>query len=250
LVIYKVDGWKAVDFGDLDLGRYNAILFGEVHHVDWIISFEKKLLGEAGDIGFVAMEHFNYEMDRLLERWICGCIDWDSFVEEYRRGPEGFDLDSYKPLLQEARDRKIPIYGAMPPRDIASKIAKEGLTALTEEGEIHATIEEVSKDYPGYVDAIKSMIPREGPMAKLDIQGIIYAQAYKDTIMAKRIFNLIKRLGRGILYTGYAHIEIPGSVSTRLKDMGVGDILVITSRDSDKMPSKLWDEANLIVLRD
>ncbi len=247
VVIKSLDGF---DVGGLGLENYDVILFGEVHQVPWVVELERLILLNSGDLGFVGMEHFNYDMDILVAKWLSGCIDWDVFIEEYRKGPEGFDLNYYKPLLEAVREMGLELKGLMPPRNIASRVAKEGLHVLSEVGEVYASEEEVIKNYPGYREAIESMVPKAGPMARLNLDGIVNAQAYKDTVMAKRIYSFYKRFGRCVAYMGYAHCELPGSVTTRLRDLGVENILVLSTRTDREALSNVGSEADIVFYMD
>jgi len=178
----KGDGW--------------IIYVGEEHEKGWIIRCLLTLINALRDrIGFIGMEHFNYTQQHLLDSWLKGSISWRVLVEEYSRGGEGFNLTLYKPLLDEARSIGVPIIGLMPPRWHASIIAHRGLEALYQEAEPLVDPGEVLREYKGYASRFLSLIPREGPMTRLDPKRLLIAQAYKDTVMAFNSFKALREYG-------------------------------------------------------
>ncbi|MEB3774933.1 MAG: ChaN family lipoprotein [Desulfurococcales archaeon] len=235
--MYKIGSWERVELGEVlscIRGDGWIIYVGEVHERGWIVNCIRSLVNALRDrIGFIGMEHFNYTQQPLLDSWLRGSIGWGELVEEYRSGDEGFNLTIYKPLLEDARSLGIPVVGLMPPRRHASLIAHKGLEALYQEAEPPVDPGEVLREYRGYADRFLSLIPRQGPMARLDPRRLLLAQAYKDTVMAYNALKALKRYGNGVVVTGWAHVEHNGTVPTRAKALDPGHrYMVLTSRES------------------
>jgi len=213
---------------------YNVVFFGEVHNVDWIIKLESEIVrrkAKISDIGFVGLELFNYRMDELINAWISEEITWRELIERYSLGKEGFPLETYKPLLETVKDLKLKVVGIMPPREEASKVARFGLEAIDDIEDLPVKAEEILANYDGYKDILLNLIPRSGPMAKLDPEKIILAQAFKDQTIAKRVSEANVKFGDGVVIAGYAHVEFFGSATTRFKDLSDSSVSVITSRN-------------------
>ena len=227
------------DFRDVQLegivSKAEILFYGEVHRVPWIIELARKLISlryEAGLLRFVGLEYFNYRMEGLVRDWLEDKIDWDDFISEYSKGPEGFPLEEYRPILDEIKGLGVEVIGVMPPRDEARKVSRNGLEGINDILDSPVSPSEVRLDYKGYMERLLSMIPKAGPMAMLDPEKIVMAQAYKDEVIAYKVAEAYRRLGPGMVITGYAHSEIHGSASTRLRNRGVEDFIVLTTRDA------------------
>ena len=235
--IYRIASWRRVGLDEVlscVKGDGWIIYVGEEHEKGWIIRCLLTLINALRDrIGFIGMEHFNYTQQHLLDSWLKGSISWRVLVEEYSRGGEGFNLTLYKPLLDEARSIGVPIIGLMPPRWHASIIAHRGLEALYQEAEPLVDPGEVLREYKGYASRFLSLIPREGPMTRLDPKRLLIAQAYKDTVMAFNSFKALREYGSGLVIAGWAHVEHNGTVPTRVKALNPRHrYMVLTSRGS------------------
>ena len=122
----------------------------------------------------------------------------------------------------------------MPPREEANKVARMGVDAISKIEDLPTNIEQITEDYPGYREQLLKMIPKGGPMGKLDPEKIVLAQALKDQVIASKTLEASKKWGRGIVITGYAHVELKGSASTRFSKLSEKSVKVLTTRDMGK----------------
>jgi len=249
-IISVLDG-REVGLEDILNREMDVLFFGEVHNVPWIIDLERMLVEELygrGSLKFVGLEWFNYRMDEMVGNWLKDKISWDEFKEEYEKGPEGFPLDSYRPVLEAIKRVGVPIIGVMPPRDEVKHISRYGLDGVDKIVDSPISKDELKLDFRGYREILYSMFPKEGPMARLDPEKIFIAQAYKDEVISYRVFEGYKRYGPGLVITGFAHSEIYGSASTRLKNRGLKNYIVFSSRNSKWNDVKDWFDRNRDVL--
>lgn len=233
--IYTLPDFRVVELRDV-ISKARILFYGEVHRVPWIIELARELIRlryEAGLLRFVGLEYFNYRMYGLVRDWLDGRIGWDEFLSRYYMGPEKFPLEDYRPILDEVKRLGVEIIGVMPPRDEARKISRDGLEAIEKIVDSPVSPNEVRLDYKGYRKRILEMIPKSGPMAMLDPEKIVMAQAYKDEVIAYKVAEAYRKLGPGMVITGYAHSEIYGSASTRLRNRGIQDYIVVTTRDAE-----------------
>lgn len=232
--VYALPNFRDVELEEF-VSKAEILFYGEVHRVPWIIKLASELIlmrYEAGLLRFVGLEYFNYRMEGLVREWLEDRIDWGDFLSEYSKGPEGFPLRDYRPILDEIKRLGIEIVGVMPPRDEVRKVSRNGLEGINEISDSPVQPSEVRLDYKGYRERLLSMIPSSGPMAMLDPEKIVMAQAYKDEVIAYKVADAYRRLGPGIVITGYAHSEIYGSASTRLRNRGIRDYIVLTTRNT------------------
>ncbi len=192
-----------------------VIALGEEHERKQIIETFRTIIlyrCEIGLLKWLALEHFNTHQQGLLDAWVQSKTTWEELKREYERGPEGFNLEAYKPLLEAARDCGSQIIGVMPPRDKANKIARSGGVVG---GEPCLPIE--PSLYPGY-EELERLFPRSGPMARIPLGNLLLAQSYKDSTAACTVYSAMEKHGvEGILMMGWAHIEVRGSVPDRIE---------------------------------
>jgi len=221
---------------------YGELIFlGEVHQRRWVIDLSLDILRHLGGGGgtYIGLEHFNREQQELLDAYLEGELEWEELVREYEEGPEGFNLEYYRPLIEWGRDSGTAIYGLMPPRIYASQLVRlymSGDTSAMERllARYGLTPEDLEAGQE-YRERFLQLIPKEGPMARLDPEALLMAQSFKDEVMARRIAELSRRYRRGFILTGSGHVEHIGSVPTRVARLGYrGGYTVITSREAGR----------------
>ncbi|MET1101272.1 MAG: ChaN family lipoprotein [Pyrodictiaceae archaeon] len=220
-----------------DARSRDIVFLGEIHENLGVLEAELSVLNTLASQCkhlMLFLEMFNYMQQPLLDKYLEGKMSWQELVREYSRSREGFSLDHYKPLIDLAASRGLKVYGVMPPREYASQVARRGLKALREVGEQLVGEEDIDKGPPGYRERFMELIPREGPMAALDPEKLLEAQAYKDTIASRIIVDKLSKTScsykpRALVIMGYGHVEHVGTVPHRVSRYGY-DPLVITSR--------------------
>ena len=236
---YEVPSGAPTTLEDLVQSESPTVLFvGEVHERPWLV---EELVGvldslcRRGLLGFLALEHFNIEQQGLLDEWARGGLSWEELVEEYSRGPEGFNLLVYKPLLEKALHCGARIAGIMVPRSMAQVVSREGRIPWLPRG---APDPKVYAGYTPYRSLLESLFPREGPMARIPVERLVLAQSYKDSIAAWALARLAREKP-GVVVMGWVHVEARGGVATRTaalvpglrylvvgyREDGVGEIL-------------------------
>ena len=214
----------------------DVVFFGEVHEAPGIMEAELDILTTAlrrCPCLSIYMEMFNYEQQELLDQYLLSQASWETLVEEYSRSREGFNLEVYRPLIDYAKQHGVRVIGVMPPREKASLIAHQGLEVL--KGDMLVDPSHLDYDVPCYREKFYSMIPREGPMTRLDKRRLLQAQAYKDETAARIITKSLSQSTcackpRAVVYMGYGHLEHAGTVPHRVVRLFPVDFLVITSR--------------------
>lgn len=211
-----------------------VVFFGERHAVDWIIRCEARLVRLlSGHIRWVGLEMFNYRMQELLDDWVKGSISWNELVQAYTRGREGFPLEKYRPLLEAAASTGLRVVGVMPPREDASRIAREGLSTAVWLRDSPVNPAEVRVDYRGYRENFLKLMPKEGPMTRLNPDRLVEAQAYKDAVIARMTSRAYRAMGPGLVVAGWAHVAYGGGAPTRFAEESGATYAVVVSLESD-----------------
>ncbi|NLW82595.1 MAG: ChaN family lipoprotein [Desulfovibrionales bacterium] len=152
------------------------------------------------DPGIVlALEMFERDVQPVLDDYLAGVISEKTFLDSSRPWP-GYS-EQYRPLVEFARTRSIPVVAANIPRRAASAVAKAGeisAEVLAEDSVflppvIHVDSEEY---YERFKDIVGGMHPA-GPMMNKSVDGLFKAQVLKDAVMAA---SLEPYLGRRILF--------------------------------------------------
>ena len=94
------------------------------------LQFIKDLSGSGVQIA-IGMEMFQKPFQPVLDEFIKGSIDQKTFLkktEYFKRW--GFDYDLYKPILDYARDNRIPVIALNIEKEIVDSVAKDGIDAL------------------------------------------------------------------------------------------------------------------------
>ena len=205
--IYNQKG-KAVNFGKMvkQLKDADVILFGEQHNdaiVHWLQLQVTKALGEKGKL-VLGAEMFESDNQVLLDEYLSGLITHKHFTTEGKMW-NNYETD-YKPLLDYARENKLPFVATNIPRRYASLVNREGLESLdklSEEAKAWVAPLPITVDLtlPGYAWMIEMM----GGHTKGDPANIARSQASKDATMAHFILQNLEEGTQFIHYHGTFH---------------------------------------------
>jgi uncharacterized iron-regulated protein len=187
-------------------------LLGEVHdnpeaHAQRF-AFIEKLLSK-GFKPVIAMEQFDRDKQAALDRAMASCKDADCVIAQ--AGGEGWLWNYYKPVIDAALKRRLPIVAANLSTADAMKIAREGLAAALSPETLHDFKLDLPLDsalFNKQKEAIDLGHCRMLPASAF--KGMVNAQVARDVWMAKTIRE--KSAHGLILLAGNGHVR---------KDIGV-----------------------------
>ncbi|HES58256.1 MAG TPA: hypothetical protein ENO21_02375, partial [Firmicutes bacterium] len=114
------------------LGGADVVFLGEYHDDDSTHALQLellKLLADAHNGGVVlSMEQFERDVQSVVDAYLAGEIDEESFVADGRPWPNY--EPHYRPLVEFCRSNGIDVVAANIPRPLASRVAKEGLETV------------------------------------------------------------------------------------------------------------------------
>ncbi|MBE0426882.1 MAG: ChaN family lipoprotein [Nitrospirae bacterium] len=168
---------------------YNVIFFGEDHDSRVAHEGELTLLTELAwrDASLVlALEMFERDIQDALNAYLEGTISEDKFFELARPWPNY--QEDYRPLVELAKARGIPVIAANMPRRTAAVVAMTDTISSDVLGKdskylprkLHLDSEEY---YERFAARMKKM-PHSAPMKGLNVEALYKAQVLKDAVMA------------------------------------------------------------------
>jgi uncharacterized iron-regulated protein len=191
----------------------NAIyLLGEVHdnptaHAQRFELIEKLLAGNFKPV--IAMEQFDRDNQAELDLAMHSCKDSDCVI--LKAGGKGWEWNFYKPVIETALKRRLPIIAVNVSSKDAMKIARDGLGAAISPDTLH----DFNLDKPLDGDLFEKQktaieIGHCHMLPNAALKGMVNAQVARDVWMAKAIRE---NASHGlILLAGNGHVR---------KDIGV-----------------------------
>jgi uncharacterized iron-regulated protein len=189
---------------------YNAIFIGEEHSSR--ISHDAELailkgLAERDSSLVLALEMFERDVQEILDAYLKGAIPEDKFLELARPWPNY--LEDYRPLIEFAKKKGIPVIAANVPRReaaavvIANKVSPEvvGEDNIYLPKKLHLKSKEY---YKHFVSSMEEML-HSAPMKDMNVDGLYKAQVLKDAVMAASIEPFLDR--RILFCCGHFHSD-------------------------------------------
>jgi len=117
-----------------EVSKSRVVVIGETHdnqsHHDLQLKIIRTLY-EGGAPLAVGLEMFRAESQELLDKWWRWGMPTEQFEALYREN-WGMPWLLYRDIFLYTRQKRIPLVGLNVPRDIISKVAREGFASLTE----------------------------------------------------------------------------------------------------------------------
>ncbi len=244
-----------------ELAEYDVVFFGENHNSSinhWLqLKVTEALVAKKNGQVVLGAEMFERDNQPQLNKYLAGKMDAKTLKDSARLW-NNFATD-YKPLVDFAKDRKIPFIATNVPRRYASQVSKEGLESLNnltaQDKTYMARLPvKVTLDTPGYPEMKKMMGDHTEEMK---VMNFISAQAIKDATMAESILKNLQPGKTFIHYNGNYHSKEFGGIYWYIKqqkpNLKIAVISVFESEDPElKVPEKDYipTDFNLVVPAD
>jgi len=167
----------------------------------------------------IGLEFFQTSVQPVLDDYIGGKIDEQAFLEKteyYDRWQ--YDYRLYRPIINFARDKQIPLVALNLPTEITKKVGKKGLTGLSKE-EKRLIPESIDREVAGYRERIESVFYGHPGMEKRNIDFFIEAQLLWDEGMAEQAAKYLNEntSKKMVVLAGAGHIMHGSGIPIRLK---------------------------------
>lgn len=259
--IYNKKG-KKTNFQKMtkQLSEYDIILFGEHHDNSinhWLeLQLTKSLYEVHGNKLILGAEMFERDNQTQLNKYLNAQLD-EKQLNDSARLWKNFKTD-YKPLVDFAKDKKLPFVATNIPRRYASIVSKKGLDSLNhvqnhEKNWMMKMPVEVTLDTPGYKEMIDMLGDHAGPNA----MNFVSAQAVKDATMAESILQNWQKGKVFLHYHGDYHSKQYGGIFWYLKkanpDLKIAVISIFEGENPKlELPKKdlIPTEFNIVIASD
>jgi uncharacterized iron-regulated protein len=189
---------------------YSVIFIGEEHSSR--ISHDAELtilkgLAERDSSLVLALEMFERDVQETLDAYLKGTIPEDKFLELSRPWPNY--LEDYRPLIEFAKKKGIPVIAANVPRRAAAAVAMANKVSPDVVGEDNIYLPKKlhlkSKEYYKHFVSSMEEMPHSTPMKDMNVDGLYKAQVLKDAVMAASIEPFLDR--RILFCCGHFHSD-------------------------------------------
>lgn len=141
----------------------------------------------------IGMEMFQRPFQKTLDDYISCAIDEREFLtgaEYYKRW--GFDYNLYKPILDFARQARVPVVALNLRKELTGKVSREGMDALTDEERKELPRETDFSD-EDYRQRIRQVFDRHRNAESKSFDFFLQAQVLWDETMAESIDEYFKK---------------------------------------------------------
>jgi uncharacterized iron-regulated protein len=242
------------DSFDLLMG-FGVIFIGEEHGSRVSRRAELTLLkglAERDSNLVLALEMFERDVQDVLDAYLSGKISEKTFLKQCRPWPN-YPKD-YRPLVEFAKRKEMPVIAANVPRRAAAAVAMANQISPDVIGEdrvyLPKTLHLKSKEYyERFASSVEEM-PHFAPMKGINVDGLYKAQVLKDAVMAASVEPFLDR--RTLFCCGHFHSDyhlgIPYQLQKNHPKLKTAVIAMASSvekllmKDRSKVADFIWVE--------
>jgi len=224
---------------------YQVIFVGEEHESRVSHSAELTLLKGLSELDpklVLALEMFERDVQDSLDTYLKGKISEKTFLKQSRPWPNY--LEDYRPLIEFAKKKGIPVIAANVPRRAAASVAMANEFSSDVMGEDRIYLPKYlhlkSKEYYKRFISSTEAMPHSTPMKGMNVDGLYKAQVLKDAVMAQSVDPFLDRrilFCCGHFHSDY-HLGIPYQLQKNHPKLRTAVIAMASSVDSLSMKDR------------
>jgi uncharacterized iron-regulated protein len=234
---------------------YNVIFIGEEHGSR--VSHRAELailkgLAEHDSNLVLALEMFERDIQGVLDAYLNGKISEKKFLKKSRPWPNY--PEDYRPLIEFAKRKGMPVIAANVPRRAAAAVAMANQVSPDVIGEDRKYLPKrlllKSKEYYERFTSSLEEMPHFTPMKGMKVDGLYKAQVLKDSVMAASVEPFLDR--RTLFCCGHFHSDyhlgIPYQLQKNHPKLKIAVIAMASSvekllmKDRSKVADFIWVE--------
>lgn len=246
-------GWRPPSVvsgtGDLDfealaarLAQKRVVMIGEVHdrydhHLNQL-ELICRLHRRHPDLA-IGLEFFQQPFQDPLDAYLERHIDTREMLvktEYYNRWQ--FDYRLYAPILEFAREQGIPVVALNAPQEISSKVAREGISALSDAERAQLPAQLDHNNLPGYRKRLRAVFEQHPEIQHMSFDKFVEAQLLWDETMAERAARYLKAHPQRFLVVlaGDGHVIRSGIPARFARISGVEPVTVLQGQSKEIAP--------------
>lgn len=246
-------GWRPPSVvsgtGDLDfealaarLAQKRVVMIGEVHdrydhHLNQL-ELICRLHRRHPDLA-IGLEFFQQPFQDPLDAYVERHIDTREMLvktEYYNRWQ--FDYRLYAPILEFAREQGIPVVALNAPQEISSKVAREGISALSDAERAQLPAQLDHNNLPGYRKRLRAVFEQHPEIQHMSFDKFVEAQLLWDETMAERAARYLKAHPQRFLVVlaGEGHVIRSGIPARFARISGVEPVTVLQGQSKEIAP--------------
>lgn len=246
-------GWRPPSVvsgtGDLDfealaarLAQKRVVMIGEVHdrydhHLNQL-ELICRLHRRHPDLA-IGLEFFQQPFQDPLDAYVERHIDTREMLvktEYYNRWQ--FDYRLYAPILEFAREQGIPVVALNAPQEISSKVAREGISALSDAERAQLPAQLDHNNLPGYRKRLRAVFEQHPEIQHMSFDKFVEAQLLWDETMAERAARYLKAHPQRFLVVlaGDGHVIRSGIPARFARISGVEPVTVLQGQSKEIAP--------------
>jgi len=158
---------RAVDFDGMveDLAQADIVYVGEIHDDPEHHRLQLRILEQLyarGRLHAIGMEMFQRPFQDALDAYtIHGTLDEQGLLARTRWAERwGYDYALYRPILEFARDKRLPVLALSAPKEVVDTVREGGLEALHGQQRRALPAIDAATDPEGYAEFLRRWFPR------------------------------------------------------------------------------------------
>ncbi len=180
------------------VGDSEAVFLGELHddavgHAVQMEIFQRSVDAYFGNRRLaLSLEMFERDVQIVVDEYLSGLISEAQFMTSSR--PWGNYKTDYRPLVELAKTKRIPVIAANAPRryiNMVSRNGRDSLTGLTKTAKEWLAPLPFGEPSAAYAKKFKDLMG-PSPEAQMGIDKILASQSLWDATMAHSIFKFLK----------------------------------------------------------
>ncbi len=192
----------------------------------------------------LSLEMFERDVQIVVDEYLSGLITENHFLLSSR--PWGNYKWDYRPLVELAKEKRLPVIAANAPRRYINMVSRNGrssLDGLSKDAKKWLPPLPYAEPSATYATKFKALMG-PSPEAQMGIDKILASQSLWDASMAHAVANFLKKNKKGLVVhlNGGFHTESRlGTVEHLLKYRSKAKVTVVTLRYEDDF--KTFDKA-------
>lgn len=217
-----------------DLAQADVVFVGEDHHNPHHHEVQRRiaeaLLARRPDLA-IGLEMLQTDAQPIADRWVAGTLDLDGFVAEtdWKR-TWGFPIALYRPILELARSKRVPIVALNTPERVVKRLREAGIDGLT--AEERAALPEMDLKNEAHRDWVRAAMGSHHSMKSDRFERAYSIQVLWDETMAESVARAQRPM---VVFAGTGHLirrmGIPARVERRAPSVKTRVVLALPVLD-------------------